>query len=217
LGVAVLILIGAVNAAAGRLTINTVWLERLFGQGKWNHVALYIRFFTQLPVYGISLFLMLCLGGVWAVYQGTAGRWHTALWVVLFLLVLDTIAIYPFTRAYAKEFKGFTGFAAAVQQTVRADEPLFFYTPGTYSSEFDEFSQVYFYLNRHVPLAPCAEQPDFSRCASGYYLIRDHHWKLIRAVPNVQQILDSRDSAGPDVQVWLVLVRLGEPAGAGKN
>ncbi|HEV8715227.1 MAG TPA: glycosyltransferase family 39 protein [Candidatus Binatia bacterium] len=210
LSLAGLILIAAVSVAVGRLTIDAVWFERFLGDHKWDNVALYIGFFSQHPVYGVSLFLALCVGGVWAVYQATAGRWRAALWVVLFLLVLDTITIYPFTRAYAKEFKAFTGFAAALQQTVSADEPLFFYTPETYSSESDEFSQLYFYLNRHVPLAPCAEQPDFSRCAPGYYLIRERHWKVIRTVPNVQQILESRDSAGPDTQVWLILVRLDE-------
>jgi len=128
--------------------------------------------------------------------------------VVLLLLVLDTISVYPFTRAYAKEFKAFTGFASVIKQTVAANEPLFFYTPEPYSSEFDEFSQVYFYLDRHVPLAPCAEQPDFSRCAPGYYLLRDRHWQLTRTMPNVRQILESRDSAGPDAQTWLILVRL---------
>jgi 4-amino-4-deoxy-L-arabinose transferase-like glycosyltransferase len=213
LTIAVLILIAAVSAAAGRLTVDTLWLDRLFGEGKWSNLALYIRFFAQQPVYGILLFTVLCLGGVWGVYQGTAGRWRAALWVVLFLLMLDTMAIYPFIRAYAKEFKAFTSFAAAVQQTVSVDEPLFFYTPETYSSEFDEFSQVYFYLNRHVPLAPCAEQSDFSRCAPGYYLLRDRHWKLIQTTPNVQQILESRNSAGPDAQGGLILVRVGEHPG----
>src|SRR5262249_10909588 len=158
-----------------------------------------------------------CVGGVGAVYQGRAGRWRAALWAALFLLVLDTVAVYPFTRAYAKEFKGFTGFAAAVRQTVGADEPLFFYTPEPYSSEFDEFSQVYFYLDRHVPLAPCAEQPDFSRCAPGYSLVRDHHWQLIRAAPGARRILDSRDFAGPDAQVWLILARRGGHAGKGTD
>ena len=217
LGVAVLILVGAVNAAAGRLTVNTVWLDRFLGKHKWANVALYIRFFSRHPAYGVSLCVALGVGGVWAVYQGAAGRWRAALWAVLFLLVLDTIAVYPFTRAYAKEFKGFTGFAAAVRQTVGADEPLFFYTAEPYSSEFDEFSQVYFYLNRRVPLAPCAGQPDFSRCAPGYYLVRDRHWQLIQAVPGVRQMLDSRDSAGPDAQVWLVLARLGGHTGGGAD
>ncbi len=203
-----LVLTGAVSAALGRLTVDTVWLDRLLGQNKWNSVALYIRFLAEQPVYGGCLFAVLCAGGVWAVYVGTAGRWRAALGVVLLLLVLDTISVYPFTRAYAKEFKAFTGFASVIKQTVGANEPLFFYTPEPYSSEFDEFSQVYFYLDRHVPLAPCAEQPDFSRCAPGYYLLRDRHWQLTRTMPNVRQILESRDSAGPDAQTWLILVRL---------
>jgi hypothetical protein len=159
-------------------------------------------------VYGILLSIALCLGGVYAVYQSTAGRWRAALWTVLFLLILDTVALYPFTRAYAKEFKSFAGFTAALHQTVGADEPLFFYTPETYSSEFDEFSQIYFYLNRHVPLAACAQQPDFSRCAPGYYLVRMQYWKSLQTLPNVEKILDSHDSAGPDAQGWLILVRL---------
>jgi 4-amino-4-deoxy-L-arabinose transferase-like glycosyltransferase len=209
LSLAVLILIAAASAASGRLTVDAGWLDRLLGEDKWDNVAIYIRFLAQQPVYGVSLFAALCAGGVWAVYKGTAGRWRAALGAVLFLLVLDTVTIYPFTRAYAKEFKAFTGFAAALKQTIGANEPLFFYTPEPYSAESDEFSQVYFYLNRHVPLAPCAEQPDFARCAPGYYLLRDRHWQLIRTMPHVQQILDSQDSAGPDAQTRLILVRLG--------
>ena len=207
LSIGALILIAAISAAAGRLTIEAVWLDRLLGEDKWSNVALYIRFFTRQPVYGVFLFMVLYIGGAWAVYQGTVGRWRAALWGVLFLLLLDTIAIYPFTRAYAKEFKAFADFAVALKQTVGADEPFFFYTPESYSAEFDEFSQVYFYLNRHVPLAPCAEQPDFSRCAPGYYLLRDRHWQLIPPMPNVQQVLDSQDSAGPDAPTRLILVR----------
>jgi hypothetical protein len=208
LSLAVLVLVGAVSAATGRLTIDTVWLDRLLGEDKWRNVALYIRFFARQPVYGILLSIALCLGGVYAVYQSTAGHWRAALWMVLFLLILDTVALYPFTRAYAKEFKSFAGFTAALHQTVGADEPLFFYTPETYSSEFDEFSQIYFYLNRHVPLAACAQQPDFSRCAPGYYLVRMQYWKSLQTLPNVEKILDSHDSAGPDAQGWLILVRL---------
>src|SRR5712692_4799244 len=208
LAIGALVLTGAVSAALGRLTVDAVWLDQLLGQNKWDNIALYIRFLAEQPVYGVCLFVVLCAGGAWAVYVGTAGRWRAALWAVLFLLVLDTISVYPFTRAYAKEFKAFTGFAAVIKQTVGANEPLFFYTPELYSSEFDEFSQVYFYLNRHVPLAPCAEQSDFARCAPGYYLLRDRHWQLIRTMPNVRQILESRDSAGPDAQTWLILVRL---------
>ena len=208
LSLAVLVLTAAASAASGRLTVDAVWLDWLLGQDKWDNVAIYIRFLAQQPIYGVSLFVALCAGGAWAVYVGTAGRWRAALWVVLLLLVLDTISVYPFTRAYAKEFKAFTGFAAALQQTVGANKPFFFYTPESYSAEFDEFSQVYFYLNRHVPLAPCAEQPDFARCAPGYYLLRDRHWQLIRTTPNVRQILDSQDSAGPDAPTRLILVRL---------
>jgi len=208
LSLAVLVLTAAANAASGRLTVDAVWLDRFLGEDKWDNVAIYIRFLAQQPVCGVSLFVALCAGGAWAVYVGTAGRWRAALWVVLLLLVLDTISVYPFTRAYAKEFKAFTGFAAALQQTVGANKPFFFYTPESYSAEFDEFSQVYFYLNRHVPLAPCAEQPDFARCAPGYYLLRDRHWQLIRTTPNVRQILDSQDSAGPDAPTRLILVRL---------
>ncbi len=208
LSLAVLVLTAAASAASGRLTVDAGWLDRLLGEDKWDNVAIYIRFLAQQPVYGVSLFVALCAAGIWAVYEGTAGRWRAALGAVLFLLVLDTITIYPFTRAYAKEFKAFTGFAVALKQTIGANEPLFFYTPESYSAESDEFSQVYFYLNRHVPLAPCAEQPDFVRCAPGYYLLRDRHWQLIRTMPHVQQILDSQDSAGPDAQTRLILVRL---------
>jgi hypothetical protein len=209
--VSILALTGAVCTVLGYITLETSWLDRLSGQDKWSHVALFIRFLAEHPVYGLSLFALLCASGVWAVYTASAGRWRAALWTVLFFLLLNTVGIYPFTRAYSKDFKSFTGFAAALQQVVKPQEPLFFYTPEPYSSEFDEFSQVYFYLNRHVPLAPCAEQADFWRCTPGYYLIRDRYWQSISSLPWARRVLDSRDSAGPDAQTWLVLVYLGNP------
>jgi len=207
-GMSALMLTGAGSAALGKLTVNTAWLDQFLGQDKWDNAAVYIRFLAEHPVSGMCLFVGLCTGGVWAVSAGTAGRWRAALWMVLCILLLDTIGLYPFTRAYSKEFKAFTGFAAAIKQVVPSEDLLFFYTPESYSSEFDEFSQVYFYLDRHVPLAPCAEQPDFSRCQPGYYLMRDRHWQLIRSTPNARQLLESRDSAGPDAPTWLILVRL---------
>ena len=118
-----------------------------------------------------------------------------------------TAGLYPFTRAYAKEFKALTGFAAQISRTVGAEQSLFFYTPQPYSSEFDEFSQVYFYLNRSVPLARCAEQADFSRCPPGYYVLRERHWRPLRATPDSHLILDSRGGSGPDARPHLVLVR----------
>jgi 4-amino-4-deoxy-L-arabinose transferase-like glycosyltransferase len=208
LGLGAFILTGAVWAALGRLTVNAAWLDRLLGQDKWDTVGVYLRFLAEQPGYGVCIFTVLCAGSVWAVYTGTAGRWRAALWLLLFTLLVDTIGLYPFTRAYSKEFKAFTGFATAIKQTVKPEDPLFFYTPESFSSEFDEFSQIYFYLDRHVPLAPCAEQPDFSRCKPGYYLLRDHHWQSLRTLPNVHRLLDSRDSSGPDAPTRLILVRL---------
>jgi hypothetical protein len=208
--VGLLVFTGAVGSALGYVTLDASWLDRLAGQNKWSHVALFIRFLAEHPVYGLGLFALLCASSVGAIYAVSSGQWRTALWIVLFFLLLNTVGVYPFTRAYSKDFKSFTAFAAALQQVVKPQEPLFFYTPEPYSSEFDEFSQVYFYLNRHVPLAPCAEQPDFWRCAPGYYLIRDRYWQSISSFPKARRVLDSRDSAGPDAQAWLVLVYLEE-------
>lgn len=202
------VFLGALAAALGWLRIDTVWLDQLLGKHKWSNVALYIRLLTEHPVYGCSLVALLSGLGVWAIAAGTAGRWRTALWVLLCFLLVATCGLYPFTRAYAKEFKALTGFAAAIRQVVRPHDPLWFYTPGPYSSEFDEFSQVYFYLDRRVPLAPCAEQPDFSRCQPGYYLLRAHFWPVVESVPNASRILNSPDFAGPDARVELLLVRL---------
>ena len=208
LGLGALILTAVALAALGRLTLNAPWLDQLLGQNKWDTAGVYIRFLSEHPLYGVCLFAILCAGSIWAVYTGTAGRWRSALWLVLFILLLNITGLYPFTRAYSKEFKAFTGFAAAIKQTVKTEEPLFFYTPEPFSSEFDEFSQIYFYLDRHVPLAPCAEQPDFSRCKPGYYLFRDRHWQSLQTPPNAYQILDSWDSSGPDAPTRLILVRL---------
>src|SRR5437016_5368983 len=152
----------------------------LFCLGLWNfsrHAPLDVRFVCRPPVAGVWRVVVSCVGGVWVVYAGTAGRWHAALWVALACLLLATLGISPFTRTYSKEFKAFTGFAAAIRQTVGLDDPLFFYTPAPYSAESDEFSQVYFYLNRRVPLAPCAAQADLGRCLPGYYLLRLSHLK----------------------------------------
>jgi hypothetical protein len=207
LGVAFAVLLGAILVMLGHLTIESVWLDRLLGREKWSGVALYLRFVTDHPVYGTAALGMLCAGSVWAVFLGTAGRWRSALWVCLGALLVSSLAVYPFTRAYAKEYKSFTGFAAAIARMVPANAPLRFYTPEAYSSEFDEFSQVYFYLNRHVPLAPCAEQPDFSRCEPGYYVLRFRHWQKLQSPPASALVLDSADSAGPNPETRLVLVR----------
>jgi hypothetical protein len=120
------------------------------------------------------------------------------------------MGLYPFTRAYFKEFKAFTGFAEAIQRQIGPNDPFWFYTPETYSSEFDEFSQVYFYLNRQVRLASCAEQPDFAQCQPGYYLLRERHWEKLRTTPRARLVLDSKDSAGPNPETRLVVVRLGD-------
>jgi len=202
-----LAILAAWFAASGHLTITTPWIDRFFGEDKWSNIALYIRFFTEQPVYGPVVFSVLCIGLAWMVFLGTAGRWQNALWTLLFVLLLSTVGIYPFTRAYSKELKSFTGFTDAITKAVPVDQPLHFYTPLPYSSEFDEFSQVYFYLGRHVPLAPCAEQPDLSRCEPGYYLLRFPHWQKVKASAPAQLLLDSKESAGPDAEARLVLIR----------
>ena len=151
IGLSVLVLIGAVSIALGGITIESESVEAVFGKNKWKSAALYIRFVVDQPGYALILLTACCGCGIGAVVSGTAGRWRTALWSVLGLLLLSTCGVYPFTRAYAKEFRSLTDFAAQISQTVGSEEPLFFYTPEPYSSEFDEFSQVYFYLNRSVP------------------------------------------------------------------
>jgi 4-amino-4-deoxy-L-arabinose transferase-like glycosyltransferase len=207
LSVATVILCCAILAALGYVTIEDVWLDRLFGQEKWSGVALYLRFVTEHPLYGTAALSVLCAGSVWSVLHGTAGRWRSALWSLLGVLFVSSFAVYPFTRAYTKEYKSFTGFAAAITQVVPPNQSLRFYTPEPYSSEFDEFSQVYFYLNRHVPLAICAEQPDFALCAPGYYVLRFRHWQKLQPLPTAALVLDSADSAGPNPETRLVLVR----------
>jgi hypothetical protein len=204
--IGVLAILGAYAAALGRLTITTPWVDHFFDNDKWSNIALYIRFFAEQPAYATGVFAILCMSLTWTVFLATAGRWQSALWSLLFVLLLTTIGIYPFTRAYSKEFKSFTGFAEALEQSVPANVPLHFYTPLAYSSEFDEFSQVYFYLGRHVPLAPCAEQPDLSRCEPGYYLMRFPHWRKVQASAPAQLLLDSKTSAGPDAEARLALV-----------
>jgi 4-amino-4-deoxy-L-arabinose transferase-like glycosyltransferase len=205
--IAGLAIVGAVSAATGQLKIDTPWIDTLLGKDKWSNMALYIRFFAEHPVYGVFTFSLLCISLYLAVFAGTAGQWQRGLWFLMGALLLSTVAIYPFTRAYTKEFKSFTGFAAAISERVPAEAPLHFYTPLSYSSEFDEFSQVYFYLNRHVPLAPCAEQADLSRCEPGYYLLRYRHWQKIKDASPAEIVLDSRTSAGPDAEARLVLIR----------
>lgn len=198
--------IAAWATASGNITIDTPWIDTFVGDDKWSNVALYIRFFAEQPVYGTIVFAVLCGTLTWTVVLATAGRWQSALWSLLCSLLLSTAGIYPFTRAYSKEFKSFTGFAAAIAEAVPSTQPLRFYTPLPYSSEFDEFSQVYFYLGRHVPLAPCAEQPDLSRCEPGYYLMRFPHWQKVQTSGPAQLLLDSNISAGPDAEARLALI-----------
>jgi hypothetical protein len=208
--IAGLVLLGALSAVFGYFTVETPWLERLLGDNKWSIVGIYLRFLTEHPIYALCLYIGLCVGGVWGVYEGTAGRWRSALWGLLILLLVSVVGIYPFTRAYMKEFKAFTGFAEAIQRQIGPNDPFWFYTPETYSSEFDEFSQVYFYLNRQVRLAPCVEQPNFAQCQPGYYLLRFRHWEKLHDTPRTRLVLDSKDSAGPDPETRLAVVRLGE-------
>ncbi len=207
LSVATVILGCAILAVFGHLTVESVWLDRLFGQEKWSGVALYLRFVTEHPLYGTAALGVLCAGSVWAVFHTTAGRWRAALWGLLGVLLVSSCAVYPFTRAYTKEYKSFTGFAAAIAQVVPKSETLHFYTPEPYSSEFDEFSQVYFYLDRHVPLASCSEQPDFAQCESGHYMLRFRHWRKLQPLLAAALVLDSADSAGPNPETRLVLIR----------
>jgi hypothetical protein len=207
-GIVTLILVGALLAIFGQITPDSLWLDRVLGRDKWDSAAIYFRFLVEHPVYGVCVFISLCVGIVWAVYTSTAGKWRIALWVILGSLLLTTMGMYPFTRAYSKEFRAFTGFAEAMKHTVPSHEPLHFYTPEPYSSESDEFSQVYFYLDRHVPLAPCAEQPDLSQCEPGYYLLRDRYWQQVKRPTNAQLLLDSTNSAGPNAEARLLLVHL---------
>lgn len=207
LSVAVVILCCAIFAVLGHVTIEDAWLDHLLGQEKWSGVAPYLRFVTEHPLYGTAALSVLCAGSVWAVFHGTAGRWGSALWCLLGVLLVSSFAVYPFTRAYTKEYKSFSGFAAEISRVVPMNQSLRFYTPEPYSSEFDEFSQVYFYLNRHVPLASCSEQPDFSRCEPGHYVLRFRHWRKLQPLPTAALLLDSADSAGPNPETRLVLVR----------
>jgi len=206
-GLSVLALLGALSVAQGYITVHSEWVDLLFGRNKWKGAALYIRFVSDQPFYGLALISILCGCGIWAVWVGTAGRLRTALWLVLCVLLLSTAGLYPFTRAYAKEFKALTGFADQIAQTLEPEEPLLFYTPEPYSSEFDEFSQVYFYLDRHVPLAPCAQQADLSRCTPGYYILRARHWQQLEQTPQTQLVLESHQSAAPGARLRLVLIR----------
>jgi 4-amino-4-deoxy-L-arabinose transferase-like glycosyltransferase len=208
IGIGGLLWLGALFAACGWLTVDTPWLDHLLGHNKWSSVALYLRFFAERPLYGVAVFSLLWAGGIWAIYAATAGQWRTALAALLIVLLLSVLGVYPVTRVYAKEFKSFTEFAAVIQQTVPPNETFQFYTPEPYSSELDEFGQIYFYLDRHVPLAPCAGQPDLSHCEPGYYLLRFPHWRKLKDASQARFILDSADSAGPNVDARLVLIRL---------
>ncbi len=205
-------LLAAASIALGWLTAESAAVELLFGDDKWKSVARFIRFVAEQPGYGTTLLAVVCGCGLGAVWTATQGRWQTSLWLVLCLLLLTTAGLSPCTRAYAKEFKALTGFAAHISRTVGTEQPIFFYTPQPYSSEFDEFSQVYFYLGRPVPLAACAEQPDFSRCRPGYYILRERHWRPLPHTPGTHLIVASRSVSGPDARVRLVLVRRDESA-----
>ena len=205
--ISVLAVLGALSVTQGYITADSDSVDLLFGRNKWSGAALYIRFVSEHPLYALATMSLLCGCGVWATWAATAGRLRTALWLVLCVLLIATAGIYPFTRAYSKEFKNLKGFAGQIIQTLNPEEPLFFYTPETYSSEFDEFSQVYFYLNRHIPLAPCAQQANLSHCQPGYYILRTRHWQQLEQTPETKLVLVSRTSAAPGARLRLVLIR----------
>ncbi len=205
-----LVLWVAVQGAFGRVSLDAPWIEWLMGDTKWENLAPHLRFLSEHPLYAMTLYGVLSGGGLWAVFAATSGRWRAALSGLLLLAVVSALGQYPFIRAYLKEIKAFTGFASAIQRTIGPHEALWFYTPEPYSSEFDEFSQVYFYLNRQVPLAPCAQQADLSQCQPGWYLLRERHWQKLRATSQARLVLDSQDSAGPDPETRLVVIWLGD-------
>jgi 4-amino-4-deoxy-L-arabinose transferase-like glycosyltransferase len=202
-----LFFIGIACTLLGRFTIDTPWVDRLFGDAKWTDLAIYMRFLTEQPLYALCLLASVSGLSLWAIFTSTEGRWDRGLWGALGVLLITSLGMYPFTRAYFKELKAFTGFAAAIQWAISPNDFFRFYTPEAYFSEFDEFSQVYFYINRQVRLAPCAEQPDFGRCPPGYYLLRYRHWEKLQSTPQVRLVLDSKDSAGPDPETRLVVVK----------
>lgn len=210
LGLSLASLLAAATIVLGWLTVDSAAVELVFGDDKWKSAARFIRFVAEQPAYATMLLALVSSCGLGAVWTATQGRWQTSLWLVLCVLLLTTAGLSPFTRAYAKQFKALTGFAAHISQAVGPDQCVFFYTPRPYSSEFDEFSQVYFYLNRPVPLAACAEQPDFSRCQPGYYILRERHWRPRQHTPGTHLVVDSRSVSGPDARLRLVLVRRDE-------
>ncbi|MBI3246590.1 MAG: glycosyltransferase family 39 protein [Deltaproteobacteria bacterium] len=205
-----LVLWVALQGAFGGISLEAPWIERLLGDAKWENLVPHLRLLSEHPAYAVTLYGVLVGGGVWTVFVASAGRWRAALWGLLLLAVVGALGQYPFTRAYLKEFKTFTGFAVAIQRIIGPHDAFWFYTPEPYSSEFDEFSQVYFYLNRQVRLAPCAQQADLSQCQPGFYLLRERHWQKLRATSQARLVLDSQDSAGPDPETRLVVIRLGE-------
>lgn len=201
-------------AAAGVIVPDSFWIDTLFGQRKWSHVALPLTLVNQYPLYSLFIALLLCVCSFLIVGVILQGRWREGMRGLLILLVFYYGGVYPFFREYYKEFKATKRFALEVARVVGPNDPLLLYTHGAYSPATEEFSQIYFYLNRRVPPAPCGGQEGLSHCPAGYYLLREKTWQKLKPglTDKAQEILQSRSLSGPRARLQVVLIRLDHPA-----
>ncbi len=213
-GMSFLLLTFAALAAAGMISSDSSWIDTLFGRRKWSHIALPLTLVNQYPFYGLLLTALLCVCSFLAIRAVLQGRWQEGMGGLLILLLLYCGGVYPFFIGYDKEFKATKEFALEVAGIVGPNDPLLLYVDGAYVAETEEFSQIYFYLNRHVPSAPCGGEEGLSRCPAGYYLLREKTWQKLKPelTDQAKEVLQSRSLSGPRARLRVVLIRLDRPA-----
>ena len=213
-GMSLLFLALVALAATGIIFPDSRWIDTLFGQRKWSHIALPLTLVNQYPLYGLFVAALLCACSYLTIRLILQGRWREGMGGLLILLLLYYGGVYPFFTEYHKEFKATKRFALEVARVVGPNDPILLYTHGAYSPATDEFSQIYFYLNRHIPPAPCGGQEELSRCPAGYYLLREKTWQKLKPglTDKAQEILQSRSLSGPGARLQMVLIGLDHPA-----
>ncbi len=213
-GMSFLLLTFVTLAAVGMISSDSSWIDTLFGRRKWSHIVLPLTLVNQHPFYSLFIVLLLCGCSFLTIRTTLQGRWREGIGGLLILLLLYCGGVYPFFIEYYKGFKSTRGFALEVARIVGPDDPLLLYAHRAYVPETEEFSQIYFYLNRQVPPAPCGGEEDLSRCPAGYYLLREKTWQQLkpRLTDRAEEILQSRPLSGPRARLRVVLIRLGPPA-----
>jgi 4-amino-4-deoxy-L-arabinose transferase-like glycosyltransferase len=180
-------------SARGLLTPESPILDTLFGSSKWGHAAHAVRVGNEHAAVAATALLLLSAALGTTLAFGLRGEWRRAVLAVLGGLLAYYGLFHPFAHESYKRFKASKPFALEVRKLVPREAPL-------YAVELPEQSQIYFYLERHVPPAPCVATT-LDSCPPGYYLLPAGRWEAVRAgVPDARELRRTSE---------VVLVRLG--------